>query len=336
MALLSLWPRVLLAACLMPLNACSGDSPPSVVIGVGAPSVDQAVPVSGAPDHGDDPAVVALDLGGQRLCSGALIAADVVITARHCVSVLVGSIECPTKKPQVSQSAPAHSIRVLVGDDLSSAVERARGRGLVLPPADSFCEADIALVLLDEPIDDVQALTVRPTGAANGDHVRSVSFGRVPSTGATATKLILDHVPVIGTTPTELLVGEAPCEEGGCGGPTLDETSGEIVGVASRSVSSDSGASNAYMRTDAFLDLVDHALTASMFPAATGAGVLKAKKGSPDMGANCSRGVNCASGACVSVGAQRYCSRSCGTHDACPAHFRCEPSQQGEAVCVEK
>ncbi len=223
-----------------------------------APSVDQAVPVSGTPDHGADPAVVALDLAGQRLCTGALIAADVVITARHCVSVLAGSVDCPARSAQVSQSSPAQSIHVLVGDDVATAVERARGRALVVPAAPSLCGADIALVLLDEPIDDVQALTVRSTGAANGDRVRSVTFGQFKSTGTSATKLVLDHVSVLGTTPAELLVGEAPCDEGGCGGPALDETSGQIVGVASRSVSRDAaaGRSNAYTRADALLALV--------------------------------------------------------------------------------
>jgi hypothetical protein len=66
------------------------------------------------------------------------------------------------------------------------------------------------------------------------------------------------------------------------------------------------------------------------------AGALKAKKGAPDMGANCARGSDCAAGACVTVGAQRYCSRPCGAHDGCPAHFRCEQSREGEAVCIEK
>src|ERR1022692_1880754 len=177
-------PRVLLAVGPMLLVACSGDPPPSIA--TIAPSADQAAPVSGTPDRGDDPAVVALDLAGQRLCTGALIAADVVITARHCVSILAGSVDCPAKGAQVSRSSPAQSIRVLVGDDVSSAVERARGRALVVPATDSLCGADLALLLLDEPIDDVQALTVRPTGAANGDRVRSVTFGHFKSTGTLA------------------------------------------------------------------------------------------------------------------------------------------------------
>ncbi|MGO9836518.1 MAG: trypsin-like serine protease [Polyangiaceae bacterium] len=315
--------------------ACSGEAPPPAPIVLGAPSVDQADPVSGAPDNGDDPAVIALDVAG-RLCSGALIAPDVVITARHCVSALVGPVECPAKGAQIAGSTPARSVRILLGDDVSSAVERATGRALVVPPTDSLCGADIALVLLDEPVDDVQPLTVRPTGAANGDRVKSIGFGRFRGAGASMTKLVRDQVLVLGTTSAELLVAEAPCDKDGCGGPAIDETSGEIVGVASRSVPGASMASNAYTRADAFFNLIENALAGSVFSTAEGAGVLKAKKGSPDLGANCVRGADCSAGACVTVGVQRYCSRSCSGDDACPAHFRCEQSQQGEAVCVEK
>jgi hypothetical protein len=37
----------------------------------------------------------------------------------------------------------------------------------------------------------------------------------------------------------------------------------------------------------------------------------------------------------VTVAAQRYCSRTCSTHDRCPARFRCQRSVQGPGVCVQ-
>jgi len=317
------------------LAACSGVGTSASLATPLAPSVDQAEPVPGAPDHGNDPAIVALDIAGRGLCSGALIAVDVVITARHCVSAARGPLVCPERDNATVESLPPQSVRILVGDDTSSAVERARGRRLLVPPGGALCGADIALVLLDEPIDDVQSLTVRPTGAANGDHLRSVSFGRVAGAGAAMTKLVRDHVPVLGTTATELLVGEGPCDEGGCGGPALDEKSGQIVGVASRVVPGGAAASNAYTRTDAFLALIQQSLDGTT-SVTTGTGILKAKKGTPDLGANCALGTECSAGACVTAGKQRYCSRPCGPRDACPAHFGCEQSQQGEPVCIEK
>src|SRR5207302_648749 len=48
--------------------------------GVGA---DQVEIVSGVPDRGRDPAVIAIDVAGEGLCSGTLIASQIVLTARH-------------------------------------------------------------------------------------------------------------------------------------------------------------------------------------------------------------------------------------------------------------
>ena len=39
-------------------------------------SVDTVEVISGVPDHGRNPAVIALDLGGQGLCSGTLPDSD--------------------------------------------------------------------------------------------------------------------------------------------------------------------------------------------------------------------------------------------------------------------
>jgi hypothetical protein len=229
-------------------------------------------------------------------------------------------------------------VRVLVGGDSVSAVERARARAVITPgPGEDPCLADIALLLLDQPIDDIAPVLVHPTGAAQGAHLRTVGF-QPAGPGGVATRFLRDHVPVVATTPTMIDVYEDGCAAG-CGGPALDESTGEVVGVASRSVPANGAvaAFDAYVRTDAFLGLVGEALARSTAAATSASSVSlqKANKAPADMGSACAGGVDCAAGACVTAGAQRYCTRRCSPDDACPTHFRCEDTTQGAKVCIE-
>jgi hypothetical protein len=292
--------------------------------------------VRGVPDRGDDPAVVAL-VGGHTPCSGALIAADVVLTARRCVVAAAQAVECPTGLAELAVLLAPESLRILVGDPSAAVGERARGRAIVAPRLDTLCGSDIALVLLDAPIDDIQPLSVRATGAAKGDHLRTASF--VAPANARADKLVRDHLPVLDATATELRIAEA-CEVT-AGGPALDESTGQIVAVASRPVGPSCRGANAldvYTRADAFLSTIAEALAKSTAGASGARGKKKTKKGPIDMGANCVRGSDCAAGVCVTERAQEYCSRTCQLHDRCPVRYRCQASQGGEIghACVEQ
>jgi trypsin len=320
------------------LLACSGEMSTPVTSSTGAPSADQVLPPAGVQDRSDDPAVVAIDVGGRVVCSGALVAPDIVLTARRCVAVTALQTECPAGPSQIVTTLAPQSIRILVGDKVTSAQERARGREIVAPPGDVLCGADIALVLLDTPIDEIQPLSVRATGAARGDHLRTVGFVRLGG-ASVLDKLVRDHLAVFDATATELRIGEG-CHTS-AGGPAIDESTAEIVGVASRGGGSTcTGGSHfdVYTRADAFLWFVGDALARSGFVASSSGstkGKEKTKKGPVDMGANCARGDDCAAGVCVTAGSQEYCSRTCDPHDRCPARFRCKRPEKGAWVCVE-
>ncbi len=217
-----------------------------------------------------------------------------------------------------------------MGEDVATAAERARARDILVPPAASLCDADIALLMLDQTIDDLEPLVVRPTGAAQGEHVRTVAFG-LSGAGAAATKLLRDHVAVLDTTGTELEVAESVLDGGG--GPALDEATAQIVGVASRNESEPSR--DVYTRTDSFASLLATALAQS-WSAGAASGAKKARTGPTDMGGNCATGADCAAGVCVSVSSsvQQYCSRTCAPHDRCPPRFQCQRSLGGADVCV--
>ncbi len=316
--------------------ACSAETAvPQGGPSAAAPSADVSALLLGVPDRGDDPAVVAVDVGGVALCSAALVAPDVALTARHCVVVVDPDVaQCPSgAAPQVLGERPPSSIRILVGDDLATAQERARGSAVTEASGDVLCEADVALISLDTPIDDIHPLSVRASGAAKGDRLRTVSYGRAGGL-AGLQKLVRDHLLVVDADATELAIGE-PCPET-WGGPAIDESTGEIVGIASRGggpACDGLAGIDVYERADVFMPLVVDAIAASSAPAGALAGQQKTKKGAIDLGANCAVGDDCAAGICVTDALHEYCSRACGPADACPARFRCKMDIQGSWLC---
>jgi hypothetical protein len=312
--------------CLVSVLVACSSSPPSP-FDVVPPSLDVASPLRGVPDRGADPAVVLLDLGGDGLCSGALIGADVVLTARRCLSLVESDARCPASGPQVASARDLTTVRVLVGEDASSAVERARGRAALFPDGDVLCGADVALLMLDSTIDEVAPLVARATGAALGDHVRSVSYAR-------GQKLVRDHVLIAATSSRELSLAEAPCD-GAPGGPAIDEASGQLVGVLSRSGPA-CDATDGYdvaTRADAFLPLIGRALAEGDVSHASHQA--RQKKGPVDVGASCVRGADCAAGVCADYAGAQYCTRACSSTDRCPSKYRCMASSQGPTACIQ-
>ena len=288
--------------------ACSGPSESSILPS-NAPKADVVSPPPGVADRGDDPAVVAID-ADVPLCAGALVAPDVVLTSRHCVSVPAPPIGCAGDAAGAAVPPPlraATSLHVRVGEDMVAAPERARGRDIVVPASASMCGADIALLLLDAPIDDVQPLVVGAPGAAPGARRRTVGW-RLPAHAGSAPKFLRAHLLVIGASDTELELAEVPAEGAG---PALAEATAEVLGIFSRS--DDGPARAVYTRADAFMAVIERAVARSQSASETGAGLRKAKKGPVDIGAYCAEGADCAAGVGVSTtgGLEQYCSQTC-------------------------
>jgi len=310
-----------------------------------AASADQVEIVSGVPDHNRDPAVVAIAIGQSGLCSGTLISPRLVLTARHCTSRTVSAVACPPSGVQVLGNHKPSSLAIIVGDDVASGHVVAHGIEVVAPSGATLCEADIAIIVLDQPVKTAKPLPVRLRGAARGDRVRAVGFGRTGDGAAAGTKLVREHVRVLSVSVAELTVGEATCQ-GDSGGPALDEDTSEIVGVVSRGGPSceGPGVHNIYTRADAFSWLVDEAfakVAGLEHDGDGGAPVSQPPKGTKqkpptDMGGPCEKGADCAAGVCVTDPEGQYCSRPCGTGDRCPTHYHCEPisSASGGKACI--
>ena len=317
-------------ASLAPLAfiACSAPAAPAP----SAITVSEVAVNRGVPDRGMDPAVVVLEAPGGHVCSGVLIAPDVVLTARHCTSVIADHASCPalpSEGPQVISDVDPASLQVLLGDDVSSAVVAALGLAVVVPSTETLCGADIALVLLDRTILSVTPALVQSVGIAEGQHVRSVGYGNAPGI-----KLLREHVPVVSSEAAEFRLAEGTCEGGG-GGPAFDEATGQVVGILARFGPSCTHPNpyDVYTRTDVFYPLVEEALSSSMEAGKKRSDA--STKDPTDYGGACFAGSDCGAGVCVDVGPTEYCSRSCSATDACPTDFKCVSAAGSAPVCVE-
>jgi hypothetical protein len=310
-----------LFVALLLVTACSGQG---VVPPVNDDLLaDEALPPPGVPDRGQDIAVVGIDMGGGQLCTGALVAPDVVLTAPRCIFE--------------REAAP----KILVGDDRANADVRATGFRILTPAASPPTNADIAAVLLLQPIDGVEPLAPREHGVKAGDHVRSVAFAPAGGDLPGATKLVREHVEVLSADGGEFSAGESPCRSS-AGGPALDEATGELVGLVSRAgpTCDNAAAQDVFTRTELFLGFIEQAILAARVPGAPGVdaghALPRAHKPRTDVGHACLRAADCAAGVCVTASGSQYCSRTCTARDRCPSTYRCAKPKQGDAVCVQK
>jgi V8-like Glu-specific endopeptidase len=267
------------AACAGCAGASGGDD--AVRVGVETGASDPSIFGGAKDDDGQALAgVVALRVGTGgtfELCTGALVAANVVLTARHCVTKnTTTSVSCDEEgrsangKHVAGDEEPA-TVGVYVGGAPNFAQKpTSTARAIVAPKGPYLCDSDIALVVLREPITSVKPLPVRlSTAAQPGETIRSVGYGQNDAKVPIGTRFRKTGVEVLAQGkavspsktplgPHEFEVGKSICQ-GDSGGPAISEETGAVIGVVSRGGGCDEDFGHIYTTTSGFDALFEEA-----------------------------------------------------------------------------
>ncbi len=219
------------------------------------------------------------DDGSFTLCSGALVAPNLLLTARHCVSKsITATPACDThgashNGDHLGADEDPSSIAVYIGThvDVTTDTPRAYATKTIHPRTRVLCDSDVAFLVLDRPLEGVQQLQMRlDAPVREGDFIVPVGFGggfvgdigtRVPREATQVLSVGPRHNTSTGAVigPREFEVDEATCR-GDSGGPALDAHTGEVVGVVSRGRSCFSEGNHVYTRIDAYASLARQAI----------------------------------------------------------------------------
>ncbi len=213
------------------------------------PGTLQSPIVGGVLDDGAGahPHVVMLSSRGS-VCSGTLVAPNLVLTAWHCVAgMVVQGIGCDAdgnslNGDHVAADDDPNDIRVRTGVNPSGAAV-ARGAQIFHPSGRNLCDRDIALLLLDRDITGVTPASLRLSHLpVPSERATVVGYG-ITSDGGTGSgvRRRREQVSVLAAGKDwNLLLGSSELQlsvsgcSGDSGGPAFDATSGAVLGVSSR------------------------------------------------------------------------------------------------------
>lgn len=339
------------------ISGCAGDAstPTETSARASAPIIDGV-----ASTAEDDSAVWlgVLSSSGypQGMCSGVLVADNVVLTARHCVArTQSGGIACRKDGTSivgggVLSDYDATRLAVLIGPKWTSKAA-AKGKQVFHSGAKNLCNNDIAVVVLDRRIPDAKIAPIRlDAPPKEGETILAVGWGVSNNSRSYGRRRRAD-IPIVEVGPTststgavgpnEFSIGEGICQ-GDSGGPAYAMATGAVLGVVSRGGNgapydpetdpeytqcvdtADYATHNLYTRVDTFKDLILEAFAAAESEPwfEGGPDPRKAKAGE-----SCASGDACRSGICIEGENGNICADSCADA-ACPEGWVCHEASK--------
>ncbi len=228
--------------------------------------------------------------GSEHGCSATLVAPNLVLTARHCVSgfhegeftcTIQGDIDdsfprVPEQAGEIGLLVPPENVTVHTGIQPDRSKPDAVGVELLSPETDVACRNDIAFLVLDRQLDIPYATLRYGSGMVPGETVHVAGYGLNDAMLVRRTEL--SGLDLLGVGPSQFyevegqsfprtfVVGRGPCL-GDSGGPAFSEATGELVGVLSLlrpgGDCSSSEARSYYTQVAAFDSLIESAFEAA-------------------------------------------------------------------------
>jgi MYXO-CTERM domain-containing protein len=193
--------------------------------------------------------------GVMNSCTGSLVAPNVVLTARHCVSNLVegnftctdaGELTADSKGGRFGALIDASKLTIYVGAAFKEPVA-ALGAKVFATQTPTICRNDLAVIVLDREISGAPIMPVRlDRGNERGEVLRVVGYGQTEDSTAGVRRakegLTISQVGTSTFRPngdaipprTFLTLGPALCI-GDSGGPALS-SAGAVTGIYSQLV----------------------------------------------------------------------------------------------------
>jgi hypothetical protein len=151
----------------------------------------------------------------KSVCSGAVIGPRLILTAHHCLGDLPGG-------PVTAAESDKYRVEVAS----STLTWTTRGVEQVIFPSCSWEKLDLAVLVLDRPVEWVQPLKV-VSAPSPGVRVQALGFGKCPG----ETRALGARTGEVVTRESDALVIEVPLCRGDVGGPVVQ--GGLLVGVIS-------------------------------------------------------------------------------------------------------